>query len=82
MNQKYDVYVPYIDYQPVVNSRRDLSSNSDEKIMFAHCFIFYLIAQIGGILAFFILLIGAKIRSMNENFLMYKTINEYHDIIN
>ena len=28
MDQEYDVYVPYIDYQPVMNSsRRNLSSN-------------------------------------------------------
>ena len=83
MSQEYDVYVPYVDYQPVVgSSRRDLASNSDENIMSPHYFIFYLIAQIGGFLAFFILLIGAKVRSMNENYLMYQTINEYHEISN
>ena len=81
MGEEYDVYIPYIDYQPVITSyRRDLASRSNENILSPHYFIFYLIAQIGGFVAFFILLIGAKIKSMNESYLMYKTVNDYHEI--
>ena len=78
----YEVYVPYIDYQPVVSSnRRNLASN-DDNIMSTHYFIFYMLAQIGGFSAFFILLLGQKIKSINENYLMHLTINDYNSIVN
>ena len=82
MDDKYDIYVPYIDYQPIVDSnKRSLDSNNDENIMSMHYFIFYIIAQTGGFLAFFMLFIGAKIKSMNETYLMYKTINDYNFVL-
>ena len=82
MADDYEVYVPYIDYQPVVSSnRRNLASN-DDNIMSTHYFIFYMLAQIGGFSAFFILLLGQKIKSINENYLMHLTINDYNSIVN
>ena len=82
LDEKYDVYVPYIDYQPVLNSSRDIpDSSNDENIMSIHYFMFYFIAQIGGFLGFFMLLIGAKIKSMNDTYLMYKSINDYNFVL-
>ena len=83
MSREYNVYVPYVNYQPVrATNRRELASNGDENIMSQHYFVFYLISQIGGFFAFFTLFIGSKIKSINESYLMYKMINEYHEILN
>ena len=83
MSIEYNVYVPYVNYQPVIaTNRRELASNGDENIMSQHYFVFYLISQIGGFFAFFTLFIGSKIKSINESYLMYKMINEYHEILN
>ena len=66
---KYDVYIPYIDYQPIVNSnRRNLASDNEEEIMSIHYFVLYFISQIGGFSAFFLLLIGSIIKYINERY--------------
>ena len=81
LNNRYEVYVPYIDYQPIENSNRRNLASGDKNIMSTHYFIFYLIAQIGGFFAFFVLFCGPKIKSINELNLMYEVINEYNEMI-
>ena len=82
ISEKYDVYVPYIDYQPVVNQeRRNLASDDQDNIMSTPYFIFYFISQIGGFWSFFILIIGPQIRHINEAHLTQKMINDYKEMV-
>ena len=82
ISDRYDIYIPYIDYQPVMNtSRRNLESNSEENIMSTPYFIFYFLSQIGGIWSFFILIIGPILKYIKEVSLMQKILNEYNNIL-
>ena len=76
LTDKYDVYVPYVNYQPILSSSSSISQSKDNYIMSFHYSIFYFIAQTGGFIAFFILLIGVKVRSMNERYMMFEIINK------
>ena len=79
LSDEYEVYEQYTNYQPILPSNRtNLDSKNDEKIMSPHYFAFYLISQTGGFLAFFVLVIGTIVKSMNQNYLMYMIINQYN----
>ena len=81
LSDEYDVYEPYINYQPVINSnRRNLNSINRENIMPPHYFMFYFLSQIGGIYAFLMLFLGYWVKSTNQTSLMFSLINDFNKL--
>ena len=80
LSDNYDYYDMYVDYQPVIDSsRRNLDSASDEEeIMSPEYFAFYIMAQMGGLYTFFILIFGIFVNHYNKQAFNHTTINEVY----
>ena len=94
MADNYDYYETYIDYQPVIDSssRRNLEqhdssarnleqeeSSSNKDLMSGGYFVFFVMAQMGGLYTFLKLVFGLFVHHFNTQSLNHKIMNQVHE---
>ena len=70
----------YIDYQPIINSRRNLNTDSKERNLISEeYFVFYVFAQVGGLYTFLVLLFSLFVNHVTNQTFYHEIINEVHE---
>ena len=70
MSSKFNLYKEYVDYQPVIDTETSESSTveaaGDHKIYPTELYVFYVMAQIGGMYVFMTLLLSKIVEYVNQ----------------
>ena len=83
MDDNYDYYETYIDYQPVIDSStRNLEqqeSSDNKDLMSGGYFAFFMMAQMGGLYTFLKLVFGLFVNHFNTQSLYHAILNQVHE---
>lgn len=69
-------YTQYINYQPVIENRNLAATPENANLMSTQYFLCFVLAQMGGIYSFFMLVFGVVFTYINRQILHQKLINE------